>query len=888
MKAIELAKAYDPKSFEDAIYGMWKSEGCFQPSDDRSQHPFTIVIPPPNVTGVLHLGHALDNCLQDIQIRYRRMTRRPTLWLPGTDHAGIATQNVVEKKLRKEGKDKRDIGREAFVEETWKVAKEHKAIILRQLAKIGSSVDWTRERFTLDEGLSRAVREVFVSLYERGLIYKGEYLVNWCTSCGTAISDDEVEHDDEPGSMWHIWYELAEGPCPECPSGRIEIATTRPETLLGDTAVAAHPEDGRYKGLIGKMLKLPLTDRLIPLIADSYVDREFGTGLVKITPAHDPNDFEVGNRHNLPRVNILNPDGSLSGNAPEKYRGLKVPEARKAVLADLEALGLLKSEEKLIHAVGHCYRCHTSIEPYLSKQWFVRMKPLAEKALSAWRSGDVVFFPRKWENTYAHWMENIRDWCISRQLWWGHRIPAFYCKHCGAVLVEREDPLICPKCGSSELYQDEDVLDTWFSSWLWPFSTLGWPKDTADFRRFYPTSALVTGYDIIFFWVARMIMAGMEFTGQSPFQEVFIHGLIRDKQGRKMSKSLGNGIDPLEIVEEYGADALKFTLAYNCASGQDILLDKDSFKMGSKFANKVWNASRYILMNLEGRQFLSPEAINHNDLDKWILHRLDQAASQTTEALRSWRFNDAAQTVYAYFWDDFCDWYIEASKLSTKFGDKAEKDRATTVLLHILEESLRLLHPFLPFVTEEIYGMLPNATGRLIVQRWPESDESRRSPELAEKFESLRELVTMGRSLRSEFQIPQEARMPLQIKLDASFKAANFLKRNAALIGLLVGGPEPLFLDATASKPSGSIALAGRGFELFIQIRELIDIQKLLVRFLKDIDREETFAQKLSARLANRAFLDAAPPEIVEQERRKLAEAQNRSVKLRRYVEDLS
>ncbi len=888
MKAIELAKAYDPQSFEDAIYSTWKKEGCFQPSDDRSQHPFTIVIPPPNVTGVLHLGHALDNCLQDIQIRYRRMTKRPTLWLPGTDHAGIATQNVVEKKLRKEGKDKRDIGRDAFIEETWKVAKEHKAIILKQLAKIGSSVDWTRERFTLDEGLSQAVREVFVSLYERGLIYKGEYLVNWCPSCGTAISDDEVEHEDEAGSMWHIWYELAEGPCPDCPSGRIEIATTRPETLLGDTAVATHPEDQRYKNLIGKMLKLPLTDRLIPLIADFYVDREFGTGLVKITPAHDPNDFEVGNRHNLPRVNILNPDGTLSSNAPEKYRGLTVLEARKAVLADLEAQGLLKSEEKLVHAVGHCYRCHTSIEPYLSKQWFVRMKPLAEKALAAWKSGDVIFFPRKWENIYAHWMENIRDWCISRQLWWGHRIPAFYCKHCGAVLVEREDPLVCPKCGSSELYQDDDVLDTWFSSWLWPFSTLGWPKDTADFRRFYPTSALVTGYDIIFFWVARMIMAGMEFTGQSPFQEVFIHGLIRDKQGRKMSKSLGNGIDPLEIVKEYGADALKFTLAYNCTSGQDILLDKDSFKMGSKFANKVWNASRYILMNLEGRQFLPPEKISHNDLDTWILHRLDQASAQTTEALTSWRFNDAAQTVYAYFWDDFCDWYIEASKLSTKFGDETEKDRATTVLLQVLEESLRLLHPFLPFVTEEIYGMLPNATGRLIVQTWPKSDQTRRSPDLAEKFESLRELVTMARSLRSEFQIPQEAKLPLHIKLEATLDAADFLRRNAALIGLLVGGPEPLFLESTATKPANSIALAGKGFELFIQIKELIDIQKLLVRFKKDIDREESFAHKLIAKLENKAFLDAAPSEIVQQERRKLADAQNRSIKLHRYLEDLS
>jgi len=888
MKAIELAKAYDPKSFEDTIYAMWKNEGHFLPSNDRAKRPFTIVIPPPNVTGVLHLGHALDNSLQDIQIRYRRMTGRPTLWVPGTDHAGIATQNVVEKKLRKEGKDKRALGREAFIEETWKVAKEHKAIINKQLSKIGCSVDWSRERFTLDEGLSRAVREVFVSLYERGLIYKGEYLVNWCPSCGTAISDDEVEHEDESGSMWHIWYELADGPCPECPSGKIEIATTRPETLLGDTAVAAHPDDERYKPLIGKLVKLPLTNRLIPLIADSYVDREFGTGLVKITPAHDPNDFEVGNRHNLERVNILNPDGSLSNKVPEHYRGMKVLDARKAVLADLDAQGLLKSEEKLVHAVGHCYRCHTSIEPYLSSQWFVRMKPLAQKALAAWKSGDVVFFPRKWENTYAHWMENIRDWCISRQLWWGHRIPAFYCKHCGAVLVEREDPLVCSKCGSEEIYQDDDVLDTWFSSWLWPFSTLGWPKDTADLRRFYPTSALVTGYDIIFFWVARMIMAGMEFTEKSPFNEVFIHGLIRDKQGRKMSKSLGNGIDPLDVVDEYGADALKFTLAYNCASGQDILLDKDSFKMGSKFANKVWNASRYILMNLEGREFLPPEKTSYNDLDRWILHRLDIAATQTAEALKSWRFNDAAQAAYAYFWDDFCDWYIEASKLSTKFGDEAEKDRATTVLLQVLEESLRLLHPFLPFVTEEIYGMLPNAGGRLIAAAWPRHEESRQVPELAAKFESLRELVTMARSLRSEFQIAGETQMPLFIKLDSSLNAGDFLKRNAPLIGLLVSGPLPMFLEPAAVKPSGSIALAGKGFELIVQVKELIDVQKLLGKLRKDMEREEVFALKLKAKLANEAFTNSAPPDIVEQERRKLTDTESRSAKLRRYVEDLS
>ncbi len=902
MKAIELAKAYDPASFEDSIYAMWKNEGHFMPKPVKGKKPFTVVIPPPNVTGVLHMGHALNNSLQDIQVRYRRMKGHPTLWVPGTDHAGIATQNVVEKKLRKEGKDRREMGREAFVEETWKVAKEHRSFIDNQLAKIGASVDWSRERFTLDEGLSKAVREVFVTLYERNLVYKGEYLVNWCTSCGTALSDDEVEHEDEAGSMWRIWYELAEGPCPACPSGRIEIATTRPETLLGDTAVAFHPEDDRYKALEGKLLKLPLTDRLIPMIADAYVDREFGTGLVKITPAHDPNDFEVGNRHGLERVNILNPDGTISAQAPATYRGMKTLEARKAVLSDLEALGLLKSEEKLTHAVGHCYRCHTSIEPYLSAQWFVRMKPLAQKALKAWQDGDVAFFPKKWENTYKHWLDNIRDWCISRQLWWGHRIPVFYCRHCGAVLVEREDPAYCVKCGSSDIYQDEDVLDTWFSSWLWPFSTLGWPKDTADFRKYYPTSGLVTAYDIIFFWVARMIMAGMEFTDKSPFDEVYIHGLIRDKQGRKMSKSLGNGIDPLEIVKEYGADALKFTLAYNCAGGQDILLDRESFKMGSKFANKVWNASRYILMNLEGREFLPASALSHKDLDLWIISRLRQAAAQASQALESWRFNDAAQTVYSYFWDDFCDWYIEATKLSTKSDDEAEKNRATTVLLMVLEESLRLLHPFLPFVTEEIYQMLPNKQGRLISATWPSasapsapgnpppaaSPGSARERSLEDDFSSLKELVGMARTLRSEFQISPEVKMPLAVKLDPSCLSGGFLKSQGALIGLLVGGPTPSYLAQDATKPSGSVALAGNGFEIFCQVAELVDMEKLLAKFRKDAEHEGAFAACLEAKLANPAFVGSAPGEIVQKEREKLSEAKARIAKLSRYLEELA
>ncbi len=885
MKSVELPKAYDPKTFERRVYEMWKTEGHFQPKVDKRKRPFTIVIPPPNVTGVLHMGHALNNSLQDIQIRYRRMKGIPTLWLPGTDHAGIATQNVVERKLRKEGRERTQIGREAFIEETWKVAKEHRAFINNQLERIGASVDWSRERFTLDEGLSKAVREVFVTLYERNLVYRGEYLVNWCPSCGTALSDDEVEHEDEPGSLWHIWYELVDGPTPEWPSGRIEIATSRPETLLGDTAVAAHPNDQRYTALIGKMVRLPLTDRIIPIIADSYVDPEFGTGLVKITPAHDPNDFLVGQRHKLGSTNILNPDATLSNAVPEKYRGMKVLEARKAVLADLESQGLLKSEEKIVHAVGHCYRCHTAIEPYLSRQWFVRMKPLAEKALKAWQDGDVVFFPKKWEHTYEHWLENIRDWCISRQLWWGHRIPVFYCKDCGATMVSREDPVVCTQCGSSNIYQDEDVLDTWFSSWLWPFSTLGWPKDTADLRYFYPTSALVTAYDIIFFWVARMIMAGMEFTGQSPFKEVYIHGLIRDKQGRKMSKSLGNGIDPLEIVDEYGSDALKFTLAYNCAGGQDILLDRDSFKMGSKFANKIWNASRYILMNLEGRTYLPESEIVYNDTDRWILHRLNLAAKNVSQALESWRFNDAAQTAYSYFWDDFCDWYIEASKLSTKSSDEHEKDRATTVLLNMLDASLRLLHPFLPFVTEEIYSMLPNAKGKLISARYPEWTAERDAPETEAHFVALKEIVTLVRTLRSEFQIPPETAIPLNLVFDANFLHAKFITENIALISLLAGASS---VSIGAPPPSGSISLAGNGVTAQVQVRGLLDISKLIERLSKEKEKEKAYISKLEAKLSNPAFLSSAPADIIEKEKEKLAASASKAAKLEMYIRELS
>jgi valyl-tRNA synthetase len=807
----------------------------------------------------------------------------------------------VERRLKAQGKTRSDLGREKFVEETWKVKEEHHAIITRQLERAGTSVDWSRERFTLDQGLSRAVREVFVSLYERDLLYKGNYLVNWCPSCGTALADDEVEHEEIPGKMYHIRYPLAVSPAGDAQAAEtfsagpfIEIATTRPETLLGDTAVAVHPEDPRYTALVGKEVELPLTGRRIPVVADTYVDREFGTGVVKITPAHDPNDWELAKRHGLPVINILNPDGTLNDAAPEKYRKLPVQAARQAVLEDLKAAGLFIREENISHAVGHCYRCHTVIEPYLSEQWFVRMKPLAEKALAAWERGEIIFYPRKWENTYRHWMENIRDWCISRQLWWGHRIPAWDCRDCGKTTVSRTDMTECPHCHSKNIEQDPDVLDTWFSSWLWPFSTLGWENtncDTADFKNFYPTTALVTAYDIIFFWVARMIMAGLEFTGRVPFRDIYIHGLVRDKQGRKMSKSLGNGLDPLELVDEFGADALKFTLAFLCAQGQDILMDKESFKLGSKFANKIWNASRYILMNLEGRS-LVPDPVPL-PVDRWIWSRLNSTAKTMADAFLGYRFNDAAAAAYGYFWNDFCDWYVEATKLSLKNGDEGEKDRAATVLLEVLSESLRLLHPLLPFVTEEIYGKLPNipAGELLITAPYPAYDEGRFDPRAEKDFELLQELVIQVRTLRSECTIAPDKKLKVLLRLGG--EGERILETQAELVKLLAGVGE-LDLEESESgaakkhRPAGSIALVGSqgDFEAFVFIAAA-DLGALKQKFNRDIEKDRTFITSLGAKLRNEKFLEKAPAELVAAEKLKLEEAIRRTEKLESYIRDL-
>lgn len=877
---IELPKVYEPKSFEERIGRYWEEHGCFEPRGEGET--FVITMPPPNVTGVLHMGHGLNNSLQDIIVRYQRMRGCRTLWLPGTDHAGIATQQVVERRLAKEGRHRRDLGREEFLRLTWQVKEEHHAIIVEQLRRMGCSVDWGRERFTMDEGLSHAVRTVFVELYRRGLIYKGLYLVNWDPELQTAIADDEVEYKEVQGSLYHIDYPRVDG------QGHIQIATTRPETLLGDVAVAVHPDDERYRGLADLELELPLTGRRIPLIYDPMVDRQFGTGAVKITPAHDPNDFDVGRRHNLPQINILNPDGTLGANVPNRFRGLSVKEARKAVVRELKELGLLVKEEPHKHAVGHCQRSGAVIEPYLSEQWFVRMRPLAEKALRALEEGQIRFYPSRWANTYTHWMNTIRDWCISRQLWWGHQIPAWTCADCGELHVALEAPQQCQRCKSRNLVQDPDVLDTWFSSWLWPFSTMGWPEDTPDMRDYYPTTALVTAYDILFFWVARMVMAGMEFTGKAPFRDIYMHQLIRDKQGRKMSKSLGNGIDPLEVIDEYGADALKFTLGYLATPTQDTQLDKDSFKLGSKFANKVWNACRLLLMGVPDGELPQVHEADWGVWDRWIVDRLDRSAEAVERAMAEYRTSEASHVVYDYFWNDFCDWYLEACKPDLYSADLLVKARTAAKMTAVLEESLRLLHPFLPFITEELAQKLPGSRGPLMLSSYPVSDPARRDESLAQKMSSFQELVSALRTLRSEYTLAPSERFDVQVSFE-SWDLRGFVEALAPL-ALGLAGLSHLELNPLGKAPdlADSLGLVGRGWEARARILKLIDREKQRARVQKELQKFEGLVKGLESKLQNQAFLGGAPEEVVRSERSRLEEYSRTRATLERHLRELS
>ncbi len=852
----QINKTYNPKEVEDRLYTRWVENGYFTPKADSSKEPFTIVIPPPNVTGQLHMGHALDETLQDILIRYKRMAGFNALWVPGTDHAGIATQVKVEEVLRKEeGLSRYDLGREKFVERVWDWKKLYGSRIINQLKKLGSSCDWSRERFTMDETLSKAVREVFVSLYEKDLIYQGNRIINWCPKCITALSDAEVEYAEQAGHFWHIKYPIKDS------DGYVEIATTRPETLLGDTAVAVHPDDERYKDLVGKMLVLPLVGREIPVVADEYVDKDFGTGCVKITPAHDPNDFEVGKRHNLEVIKVLNDDATVNSYGG-KYEGLDRYEARKQMVADLEEQGLLVAVKDHTHNVGQCYRCGTTVEPITSKQWFVKMQPLAEKALEVVKDGTVKFVPDRFSKTYINWMENVHDWCISRQLWWGHRIPAFYCDACGVTTVSREDITACPKCGG-KLTQDEDVLDTWFSSALWPFSTLGWPEKTKDLEYFYPTSVLVTGYDIIFFWVARMIFSAMEHMGKEPFKHILIHGLVRDAQGRKMSKSLGNGVDPLEVIEEFGADALRFTLATGNSPGNDMRYSVEKVTASRNFANKIWNASRFVQMNLSISELKVPENLCIED--KWILTKYNNLVEEVTENLDKFELGVAVAKLYDFIWDVFCDWYIELVK--PRLYDVADPSNETAqyVLSYVLSNTLKLLHPFMPFITEEIWLSLPHEGESIVISDWPKADCALDFPKEAEQMEMIMNAVKAVRNKRAEMNIPPSKKASMIIvtdKTDVFSKGIAFFEKLASAASVDV-------CENKSNVDENSVAVIVDGAQIFMPMGELVDAEKEIARLNDEKKKLIGEIKRVDGKLSNEGFVAKAPAHVVEEERAK-------------------
>lgn len=874
---------YDPQSVEAKWYKYWEDNGFFHEEVDKEKKPFSIVIPPPNVTGQLHMGHALDNALQDILIRFRRMQGYNTLWMPGTDHAGIATQIKVEEMLAKEGLSRYDLGREKFIEKVWEWKEQYGDRIIKQLKSLGASCDWQRERFTMDEGCSKAVREVFVSLYEKGLIYQGNRITNWCPRCNTALSDIEVEHEEKPGHLYHIRYPV-EGSNDEY----LTVATTRPETLLGDTAVAVNPEDARYRHLLGKNLILPLVGRLIPIIADEYVDQTFGTGAVKITPSHDPNDFEMGLRHKLPQIVVIANDGTMSADTG-KYAGLDRYECRKIIVADLQGNGYLVKVDDHMHAVGHCQRCTTVVEPLVSKQWFVKMQSLAEPAIEAVTTGAIQFVPERFTKTYTNWMNNIRDWCISRQIWWGHRIPAWYCE-CGETIVAREEVTVCPKCGSHHLKQDEDVLDTWFSSGLWPFSTMGWPEDTEEVEQFYPTSVLVTGYDIIFFWVARMIMMGLEFKKEIPFKHVFIHGLVRDSQGRKMSKSLGNGIDPLEVIEKNGADTLRFTLVTGNTPGNDMRFYWDRVESSRNFANKLWNASRFVLMNLEDVDSVEQltsygVAARKNDsftlADRWILSRYAKTVDEVTRNLERFELGEAARLLYEFIWNEYCDWYIEMAKARLYNKEAAEaRNTAQYILWYVLENTLKLLHPFMPFITETIWQYLPHEGESIMIAHWPADNSTFVNEEIEQQMNIMMETIKSIRNMRAEVNVPPGKKSEVILQIAAEELQQVFASNLQYLKTLAAAEPIQL-VRAEDTKPQNAMTAVVSGVEIYLPLKGLIDVEKESARLNKELTSLDKEIARIDGKLSNEGFVAKAPAEVIAKEKAKAGEYQEKQTAIR-------
>ena len=846
----ELAKAYEPKEVEDRIYDFWMKGKYFHAEVDPKKKPYTIVIPPPNITGQLHLGHAMDETLQDTLIRWRRMQGYSALWLPGTDHASIATEAKIVEAMRKEGITKEEIGREKFLERAWAWKDQYGGRIVEQLKKLGSSCDWDRLRFTMDEGCNKAVNHVFKKLYDKGLIYRGERIINWCPHCKTSISDAEVVFEEKEGSFWHLRYPLSDG------SGYIELATTRPETMLGDTAVAVHPDDERYKALVGKTVILPLVNKEIPIIADSYVEQDFGTGVVKITPAHDPNDFEVGLRHNLPIINVMDDGGVINENGG-KYAGMPALEARKQIVKDLDEAGFLIKIEPIKHNVGTCYRCGTVVEPRVSTQWFVKMEPLAKPAIDAVKDGDIRFIPDRMDKIYYNWMENIKDWCISRQLWWGHQIPAWYCE-CGETIVSETVPTVCPKCGGTHLTRDPDTLDTWFSSALWPFSTLGWPDNTEELKYFYPTNTLVTGYDIIFFWVARMIFSGLEHMGEVPFNTVFFHGLIRDAQGRKMSKSLGNGVDPLDVISVYGADALRFTLVTGNSPGNDLRFSEEKVSASRNFANKIWNAARFILMNIEGKDIDCALPKKLYTSDKWILNRFNNVTAAVTENLEKFELGMAVSKLYDFIWDDFCDWYIELAKIRMNGADEESADSARRVLVWTMSNTLKLLHPFMPYITEEIWQTLPHDGEALIVAKWPEYDEALSFPQEAKDLENVMALIRAIRTRRNEMNVPpsKKAHIYIDTAHPAPYEeASEFIARLAYGSKVEIG---------TGFDVQGAVTAVTDDAKALLPMDDLVDKAAETARLNKELANAQKQLDTVKAKLANEKFTSKAPQNVID------------------------